>query len=382
VALTDYPPLMNTSERIEMDTKAVKTGYLPELDGIRAIAILMVVAVHAHIPFAPGGFIGVDLFFVLSGYLITSILLKEHNKNGTIDFKRFYWRRGLRLLPALTVLLILFIAFGLLFQLDMQILIRDVTIVFFYAASWSRALYNIPPDWLGHTWSLSIEEQLYFLWPLILIKLNRFSIKSVLISLSSFAFTVSIYRYVLLSNNVSTDRIYFGFDTRIDTILFGCILAYLLSCDNSVIKFVSRKIILNMTTIASIAFLLFILTCFNGKMMFFYSYGLMLTGVSSAVIILYVLVNSNGLLSSLLRFPFLVYTGKISYGLYIWHWPIFNYLHSHTQLQTGTKAVIGIIASYAVSALSYYLVERPLLKYKDVFIGKESGERYGVEPVS
>ena len=363
-----------------MDTKAVKTGYLPELDGIRAIAILMVIAVHAHVPFASGGFIGVDLFFVLSGYLITSILLKEYNKTGIIDFKRFYWRRGLRLLPALTVLLTLFIAFGLFFQLDMSILIRDVTIVFFYAASWSRALYNIPPDWLGHTWSLSIEEQFYFLWPMILLKLSKFNFKRIVVFLSTIAFAVSIYRYVLLYYNVSTDRIYFGFDTRIDTILFGCILAYLLSYNSSVIAFMSRKIILSMATAVSIAFMLFIFTSFNGQMIFFYSYGLMLTAISSAIIILHVLVNSNGMLSQFLRFPPFVYTGKISYGLYIWHWPIFNYLHAHTQLQTVIKIVIGVILSYVVATLSYFIIERPLLKYKDAFIGGRVSKSYDNEP--
>jgi peptidoglycan/LPS O-acetylase OafA/YrhL len=352
--------------------KLGNSDYLPELDGIRALAILMVMAIHARVPHASGGFIGVDLFFVLSGYLITSLLMKEHRKTGTVDFKRFYWRRCLRLLPALTALLVIYVIFGLNFQLNRSTMMRDVTIVFFYAASWSRALYNIPSDWLGHTWSLSIEEQFYFIWPAILILIINCNLVKKITLLSIIAISVCVYRYYLLFNNVSTDRIYFGFDTRIDTTLYGCMLAFLLSYDSVVAKITAHRRILNVFTALSISFLVWVLTCFSGEMRLFYSIGFALTAVSAAVVVLQIIVNKRGILACTLRKPGLVYTGKISYGLYIWHWPIFNYLHAHTHLPSVAKIVTGFIAAYVVSMLSYHLMEQPLLKFKDSFFGRKT----------
>ena len=121
-----------------------KWRYISELDGLRGIAILMVIAIHAHMSFATGGFIGVDLFFVLSGYLITTLLLKEHQSTGQINFKNFYWRRCIRLFPVLLTFLILYLILGLAFAGNKLNIIRNALIVFFYGTSWTRALFGGP----------------------------------------------------------------------------------------------------------------------------------------------------------------------------------------------------------------------------------------------
>ncbi|MFW9929612.1 MAG: acyltransferase family protein, partial [Candidatus Thorarchaeota archaeon] len=158
-----------------MNKEKFRFGYVPQLDGMRGIAVLAVIAFHAGISFMPGGFIGVDIFFVLSGFLITSLLIREYDKYKDINFKHFYIRRALRLLPALILLLILFSVLSVFFLQWTQAKsnLEDALIVLFYVANWARAFHIHGAGWLGHAWSLSIEEQFYILWPITLIFLLK-----------------------------------------------------------------------------------------------------------------------------------------------------------------------------------------------------------------
>jgi peptidoglycan/LPS O-acetylase OafA/YrhL len=352
-----------------MGPDANKFRYLPELDGLRGIAILLVIAVHARIPFAPGGFIGVDLFFVLSGYLITNLLLKEHQSTGEINLKRFYWRRCIRLFPALLTLLVICLLAGALFA-DKKI-VRDVVIVFFYGTSWTRALYGFPSDWLGHTWSLSIEEQFYFIWPLLLCRLKSLSAKSTFYALAMVIAAVVFYRYLLLLHGVKTDRLFFCFDTRIDALVVGCLMAFMLNSNPDYLKRPVSNAIIRILAMSGTTYMAYMLLCYDDKMTGFWTYGLLLVALSSSFIVLYTISFPHGFFSTLLKVKGLVYTGKISYGLYIWHWPIFNYLHAHSGLNRNSKILIGIILSYLISTLSYFIIERPLLKHKNLFGSKD-----------
>jgi peptidoglycan/LPS O-acetylase OafA/YrhL len=145
-------------------------SYTPALDGIRGVSILAVMIYHAGASFLPGGFIGVDVFFVLSGFLITALLLKEYDRGRQIQLKKLYIRRVLRLAPALAVLLFVFTVSSWLLLEPKQAgsHLWDAFITLCYASNWTQALDIHPPDLLGHTWSLSIEEQFYILWPMTL----------------------------------------------------------------------------------------------------------------------------------------------------------------------------------------------------------------------
>jgi peptidoglycan/LPS O-acetylase OafA/YrhL len=192
---------------------------IPELDGVRAVAVLLVMLFHIAYPAMPGGWVGVDIFFVLSGFLITSILLNEHEATRRIDLKAFYIRRARRLLPAVTFLLLCYGTF--LIAIGQSI--RKAAVAFaathLYAVNWLMA-FDAPVDFgpFYHFWSLSIEEQFYLLWPLSLIGLLavRRVRRRIPILLMTAAGLISAWRIVLYLSGATADRILYGFDTRAD----------------------------------------------------------------------------------------------------------------------------------------------------------------------
>jgi len=213
-----------------------RLGYRPALDGLRAIFVLMVMASHTEMPFFRGGGLGVTGFFVLSGFLITSILVRERNDTGGINLKAFYARRALRLFPALFVLLaacaVCTIAFSTGAKADAYW--QGIGWALAYVSNWPLAIYDELTAWiglLGHTWSLAVEEQFYLTWPLILVALLSLKMKrrwlvgaALLLALAS-----AIWRLVLYSNDVAVARLYYGTDTRAEALLIGCALGLLFS---------------------------------------------------------------------------------------------------------------------------------------------------------
>ena len=159
-----------------MGDKEFKPGYVPALDGIRGIAIICVMIMHSGFKLFKGGFIGVDIFFVLSGFLITYLLVREYDRHDEqVNLKAFYARRALRLGPALILMLIGNSLWGIFFFTPAESMsnLEDALIALFYMANWARAFEIHAPRFLGHTWSLSIEEQFYILWPMIFLLLMR-----------------------------------------------------------------------------------------------------------------------------------------------------------------------------------------------------------------
>src|SRR5262245_21094061 len=201
-------------------------GYKPELDGLRAVAVMSVLLMHGGMPGFHWGYIGVDLFFVLSGYLITSILLREQLRTGQISLLSFYQRRALRLFPALAVLCIVFLAYAFFVLRDPTQGLREIVVVALYLSNWTRAAGLNFPEWLGHTWSLAIEEQFYLLWPLVLLAISaaRRPIP-LLLAVAGAIVAVSCWRLTLVMHGASTDRLYNGTDTRADALLMGVALA-------------------------------------------------------------------------------------------------------------------------------------------------------------
>jgi peptidoglycan/LPS O-acetylase OafA/YrhL len=203
---------------------------LPSLDGLRGLAILAVMLNNAR--YLPGGFLGVDIFFVLSGFLITALLLQEWQRTGTIRLGAFYARRALRLLPALFALLALVLVAPGLFYLAARPW-KDAAIAALYATNWVNAFSLRNMAILDHTWSWTVEEQFYVLWPplvpvlLALRVRRRWILSMVLLGIS----VSTRLRLLLWDGPASIKRLYYGLGTRLDALLVGCLVALLVSSD-------------------------------------------------------------------------------------------------------------------------------------------------------
>ena len=186
--------------------------YYKGIDGLRAVAVLTVMASHAKVPYIRGGFMGVDIFFVISGFLITTILLKEYSNRGSISIPNFYMRRILRLMPALLLLFSFLLIYACLFTnlKFVRITLIDELVTLLYSQNWALALGYHPRGYLAHTWSLSVEEQFYFLWPLILgLVLRIFKTPQQLVMFVIFLIAVVICNRVLLfEEGASYRRLY------------------------------------------------------------------------------------------------------------------------------------------------------------------------------
>jgi peptidoglycan/LPS O-acetylase OafA/YrhL len=315
--------------------------HRPELDGLRGIAIILVLGAHTRMPgFADGGGgAGVTLFFVLSGYLITSLLLAERSKTGRVSLRAFYYRRALRLFPALAVVLIavaLIVATGLMPE-NVRQLGTDYRVVFLgvltYVSNWV-AVAGWSLGVLGHTWSLAVEEQFYIIWPaLLLIGLRmgsaRFAVVVLLIAIA-----VTPWRFVVASDSVGgADHLAAGTDCHADALLLGCVVALLGTRMSQAAGWVG---------IAGLCVVMWLTTAAN-------------TVVFLPVAVIVSTLSVAGCPVRLAWAP-LAFLGRISYGLYLWH-QIVN--------MWGMPWFVVVPLSFAIACVSFALIERPFLKLKD-----------------
>lgn len=214
-----------------MEGMSGRIGYVPALDGVRAAAILLVLIAHYDVTggwLGGCGEVGVDLFFVLSGYLITSIILSEWNETGRVRLRAFYWRRILRIWPAFLVLLAVYCAAIRVASSHVSDHFQAALAAALSFMNWVQALWDGPQGYVGHAWSLSIEEQFYLIWPaLLILVVSRIGQKALVPTLLVILFVGIVWRLYLAATGVPAIRLYAGTDTHADPILFGCILASL-----------------------------------------------------------------------------------------------------------------------------------------------------------
>jgi peptidoglycan/LPS O-acetylase OafA/YrhL len=340
-----------------------RLGYRPELDGIRGVAILLVMLVHLH-NWPRGGFIGVDLFFTLSGFLITTLLLEEWHARGTISLRHFYARRPLRLFPAVVVLLAVYGAFALASG-GPYVGRRLIGLVYgaTYTANWPQAFgWVFPEQEIGFLWTLAIEEQYYLLWPgLLLLGLYvaRLSPGQLTIAISCLVLAVWVWRAVL-AETVEGRRVYFGTDTRLDQLLLGAALAA---------WFVRRPAsargswALRMAGWAGIGFLAWRLFDSIYFRWWYPTIGIASIGLASAAILACVVTTSSPTLSWILGRRWLRWVGTLSYSLYLWHVPAIRAVdRTFLGQQTPLKILGGLALSFLLAAASYRFVERPFLR--------------------
>lgn len=337
------------------------TRHIPALDGIRGLAVLSVMLYHSPISL-PGGFFGVDVFFVLSGFLITKLLLDEQRECGRISLRAFYVRRALRLLPALLItvcaLCIGTLGFGRVFKTDAITVGRATFYTLTYVSNWVIAFRLAPwPHPMGHVWSLAIEEQFYTLWPSVLIAaVALFGNRRLLRITVGAAIAAVAWRIWIWTGAHDGIRTYFGSDTRADGLLIGCALAIANSSFrvrlHASVAWLSLAIILGCC--AALGDLLGATATL---------YGHAVVAAMTATVIGHVIDRPDGYLSQLFSGFALRWLGERSYGLYLYHFPIFIIVQ-HFVHATSIAFALGFILSAVLAAVSFSRVERPILTLK------------------
>jgi len=344
----------------------MKLTYRPEIDGLRAIAVGAVILYHAQItifgyqPFR-GGFIGVDIFFVISGYLITSIILKELVTTGTFSFKHFYERRVRRILPALLFVMLVSLPFAWMYLLPSSFVDFSKSILYSLGFSsnfyfhYSGQQYGAESQLLKpflHTWSLSVEEQYYILFPIVLLITFKY-FRNHLLTILVIGLIISLQIADFASRNYSSANFYF-LHTRMWELLAGSILAYF----EITLGHRSKNKTLNLILPSIGVFLIgHSILFFNDKM--FYPSFYTLSPIIGVCLIIW-FSNKDELITKILSTKLFVGIGLISYSLYLWHYPIFAFsrITEFTQGNLFKKLLLGIVI-IILSVFSYYFIERP-----------------------
>ncbi len=350
--------------------------HIPGLDGIRAFAVLAVLGFHGGVPGFAGGNIGVDVFFVLSGFLITSLLIGEWEKSGTISFRAFYERRARRLLPALIVFLGLIVVYAAyVAEPDTLSTLRgDAFSTMAYVANWrfifsdqSYFVHFGPPSPLLHTWSLAVEEQFYLVWPaLALWSLRRWGRRGVGVAAALIAGGSALVTVVLADGGASVNRLYFGTDTRAQEVMIGALLAVVLPTLHRWHRARPRPTgvpssVMAASGLLGAAGLVWAAHSVDGQGGFLYHGGFAAIALCTVAVILVVVELPRSVLGRLLGMRGLGYIGLISYGLYLYHYPLFLIIDGQRTGQSGIALLaLRLGATAAMAIVSYHLIELPV----------------------
>ena len=357
-----------------------KSKYLPSIDSLRALAVLAVIIYHVDVNYLPGGFLGVDLFFVLSGYLISSLIIKEFRKTGTVNLYNFYIRRARRLLPAVYFMITIGLVVMVLFN---EILLRkshlDAIFGYIYSSNWWYIFHKLDYfDSFGaqspfkHLWSLAIEEQFYMIFPLLFLLVNSkkkskdgtYKLNKNFLYVVLGLILVSLIAHILLFDINNISRIYFGTDTRAFSLLVGVVGAILYPMERLHSKVTPQQnMIYSVVSLASIATLITVMVYTSEYNTWLYRGGFLLVAILGLIVII-----SSGkqhtLMSKLLSFKPIVFIGKISYSLYLWHFPILVLTTPVSEIGNPNIffVILRIVLTFAVAIVSYVFVETPIRK--------------------
>ena len=351
--------------------------HIPALDGLRGIAVAGVLLFHlGHLR---GGYLGVDAFFVLSGYLITSLLVTEHRRRGTIALGHFWGRRARRLLPALLVLVAAIAAYAWLVAAPAELapLRGDALATLGYVANWHAIVGGTSyfdlfrsRSLLEHTWSLAIEEQFYLVWPLVVLAVLRLSRGRwrVLLAVTVVLAAASVATMSLLYRpGADVTRLYDGTDTRASSVLFGAALAVVVWSHPD---FGRGRVgwVLEAFAWVAVAGLAWAWMTVGGSSAGLYQGGLALCGLGVLAVIAAVVRTTPGPLARALSAPPLCALGAISYGLYLYHWPIYVVMTpTSTQLDGLALDAAKLGATVLAAVVSYRFIEMPVRNGRPAF---------------
>lgn len=352
-----------------------RLGYMPALDGLRALAVIAVLLYHADIAWIPSGFLGVDVFFVISGYLITALLFAESRRTGTVDYRRFWFRRARRLLPALFAMLAVVALFAVVFLPDDVARLRgDLFASLLYVQNWWQIFHEQSyfiaagrPPLLQHVWSLAVEEQFYLLWPVMfvggMVLFRRRRSRMLLAILGGIALS-TLLMAILFDPSGDPSRVYYGTDTRAAALLVGAALALVWPpwrLDAKTGR--GARYVLDAIGIAAVVALGWIManvTEFEPRL---YRGGFLVVALLAGLIIAVTVHPVGGGLQWLLSRSWLRWVGVRSYAIYLWHWPV--YMVTRPELDpiplTGLPLLIlRVTITVVLAEISYLLVESPV----------------------
>ena len=350
--------------------------YMPGLDGLRAIAVLAVIAYHLDFGWAPGGLLGVGVFFTLSGYLITDLLLGARAATGSLQLRQFWIRRARRLLPALFLMIVVVVAWVTLFERAFLPGLRgDVIAATFYVSNWWNIVREAsyfarfgPPPPLEHLWSLAVEEQFYLIWPWLVwlaLRLTRKRPVAAGATLTGLALALStasvIAMWVLYQPGIDPTRVYEGTDTRAFGLLVGAALAVVWPSRALSATLVTRwRVLLDGVGFAGLVIIGLLIWRTSEYSPFLYHGGILLLTVGTTATVA-ALAHPASLLGVAVGWAPLRWIGVRSYGIYLWHWPIIVLTApSLDQKPTLTLQVLQVAATIIVAALSWHFVEEPI----------------------
>ena len=351
---------------------AAKAWRAPGLDGVRALAVLAVLAFHEGWRWIPGGFLGVDIFFVLSGYLITDLLVARFRKDGRIGLGGFYQRRARRLLPALALMLVAVTAAVTVLEPDQRAALRPALLgAVTYTSNWWQALahqsyFSVygPPPVFEHLWSLAVEEQFYLIWPLLLTVILLVARRRGARAMFAWAGAVASALAMLVIYRPGSDPslVYYGTDTHASALMIGAALA--LTWPLAEVAAAGRRVrrVLDLAGAAGLAVLAWAVWHLSGADSWDYPYGLVLAALAAGAVIL--AAAAPGKIGTLLSAWPLRWLGVRSYGIYLWHWPVIA-ITTGLAPRTASSAqarVIDAVLPILLAAVSWRWLEEPILR--------------------
>jgi peptidoglycan/LPS O-acetylase OafA/YrhL len=357
-------------------------GKRPALDGLRGVAILFVLGTHTfylwpNLPWFRGGFIGVDIFFALSGFLITSILVEEFDRSGQVSLPRFYRRRAYRLLPALAVVLLFTFAYTLFFRADwpFRTEVEGITAIAFYVENWLQIVR--PGAWgLGQLWSLGIEEQFYLLWPILLVALLRINRPRVTANVVMGLIVASGLLCAVTGHfHPTTLNAYLETQDRVGELLVGAAASLLLHDGWRPGVWIRPA---GWCAAGFLGWVLF--TNVSPTSPWFNDGGYTLVALAATIVILATLAPGGGLYRLLTLSP-LRFLGHISYSFYLWHIPVITVISDYQPMTGGAleRCLIALPVTFALALASYRWIEQPFLQMNAVGLHSPGYRRLAME---
>ncbi|MFL5520737.1 MAG: acyltransferase family protein, partial [Gemmatimonadales bacterium] len=377
VASYTYTPFSAAGGSPQPTEGARQDARRNDIEGLRGIAVLLVVAYHVGVSQVSGGFAGVDVFFVLSGYLITGILVDQVTLRGRVDYVQFYARRMRRLLPAATMTLLVVLTAGAILLGPMERIEPALSAVatslyssnvFFLTRAVDYFAASAETNPLLHTWSLAVEEQFYLVWPLLLYGLWRIGrVEAVRVgAIAGVLASTALMAWIAIRDGIpfvtDSGRVYFGTDTHAMTLLVGAVLATYWTQDGAIAALTTRgRRLVSGLGLASLAALVAALRFADPLSWGLYRSGFLIVAVITAGVVAAAAVNGTAFARALSMQP-LRWLGQRSYGIYLWHWPIFMVLRPGIDLDArGWPVEVARFGlTFLAAQLSYRYVEMPV----------------------